>query len=135
MKAFYIPMGLLLVILGFSLWTGRYVEQHTERWNAMLEEIEDLVRNEAWAEAEVRLETAYADWDASRAYEDWDSSQTFFHTIMDHSELDEAENLFAGAFAVCRERDSADFHMLLAQLAGQLRLLSETQCVSIKNIL
>ncbi len=126
MKAFYIPMGLLLVILGFSLWTGRYVEQHTERWNAMLEEIEDLVRNEAWAEAEVRLETAYADWDAS---------QTFFHTIMDHSELDEAENLFAGAFAVCRERDSADFHMLLAQLAGQLRLLSETQCVSIKNIL
>ncbi len=126
MKAFYIPMGLLLVILGFSLWTGRYVEQHTERWNAMLEEIEDLARNEAWAEAEVRLETAYADWDAS---------QTFFHTIMDHSELDEAENLFAGAFAVCRERDSADFHMLLAQLAGQLRLLSETQCVSIKNIL
>lgn len=126
MKAFYIPMSLLLVILGFSLWTGRYVEQHTERWNAMLEEIEDLARNEAWAEAEVRLETAYADWDAS---------QTFFHTIMDHSELDEAENLFAGAFAVCRERDSADFHMLLAQLAGQLRLLSETQCVSIKNIL
>ena len=126
MKGFYIPMGLLLVILGFSLWTGRYVEQHTERWNAMLEEIEDLARNEAWAEAEVRLETAYADWDAS---------QTFFHTIMDHSELDEAENLFAGAFAVCRERDSADFHMLLAQLAGQLRLLSETQCVSIKNIL
>ena len=126
MKAFYIPMGLLLVILGFSLWTGRYVEQHTERWNAMLEEIEDLARDEAWAEAEVRLETAYADWDAS---------QTFFHTTMDHSELDEAENLFAGAFAVCRERDSADFHMLLAQLAGQLRLLSETQCVSIKNIL
>ena len=126
MKAFYIPMGLLLVILSFSLWTGRYVEQHTERWNAMLEEIEDLARDEAWAEAEVRLETAYADWDAS---------QTFFHTIMDHSELDEAENLFAGAFAVCRERDSADFHMLLAQLAGQLRLLSETQCVSFKNIL
>lgn len=126
MKAFYIPMGLLLVILGFSLWTGRYVEQHTERWNAMLEEIEDLARDEAWAEAEVRLETAYADWDAS---------QTFFHTIMDHNELDEAENLFAGAFAVCREADGADFHMLLAQLMGQLRLLSETQSVSIKNVL
>ena len=102
MKAFYIPMGLLLVILSFSLWTGRYVEQHTERWNAMLEEIEDLARDEAWAEAEVRLETAYADWDAS---------QTFFHTIMDHSELDEAENLFAGAFAVCRERDLSLIHI------------------------
>lgn len=126
MKAFYIPVGLLVVILGFSLWTSRYVEQQTERWNAMLEEIEELAREEAWAEAEVRLEAAYADWDAR---------QTFFHTIMDHSELDEAENLFAGAFAVCRERDSADFHTLLSQLAGQLRLLSETQCVSVKNIL
>lgn len=126
MKAFYIPVGLLVVILGFSLWTSRYVEQQTERWNAMLEEIEELAREEAWAEAEVRLEAAYADWDAR---------QTFFHTIMDHSELDEAENLFAGAFAVCRERDSADFHTLLSQLAGQLCLLSETQCVSVKNIL
>lgn len=126
MKAFYIPVGLLAVILGFSLWTSRYVEQQTERWNAMLEEIEELAQEEAWAEAEVRLEAAYADWDAR---------QTFFHTIMDHSELDEAENLFAGAFAVCRERDSADFHTLLSQLAGQLRLLSETQCVSVKNIL
>ena len=76
--------------------------------------------------AEERLKAAYADWDAS---------QTFFHTIMDHNELDEAENLFAGAFAVCREADGADFHMLLAQLMGQLRLLSETQSVSIKNVL
>ena len=126
MKAFYIPMGLLLVILGFSLWTGRYVEQHTERWNAMLEEIEDLARNEAWAEAEVRLETAYADWDAS---------QTFFHTIMEHDELDKAEDLFAGAFAVCREEDGADFHTLLAQLINQLRLLAETQNGGVKNVL
>ena len=45
------------------------------------------------------------------------------------------DDILPEAFAVCRERDSADFHMLLAQLAGQLRLLSETQCVSIKNIL
>ena len=54
---------------------------------------------------------------------------------MDHDELDEAESLFAGAFAVCREEDGADFHMLLAQLMGQLRLLSETQSLSVKNVL
>ena len=69
------------------------------------------------------------------AYADWNGSQTFFHTIMDHNELDEAEELFAGAFAVCREEDGADFHTLLSQLMSQLRLLAETQCVSIKNVL
>ena len=126
MKAFYIPAGLLAVILGFSLWTCRYVEQRTSHWSALLEEIDGLARQEEWGQAEERLKAAYADWDAS---------QTFFHTIMDHNELDEAENLFAGAFAVCREADGADLHMLLAQLMGQLRLLSETQSVSIKTVL
>ena len=126
MKAFYIPAGLLAVILGFSLWTGQYVEQRTAHWTSLLEETERLAQREDWEQAAKHLETAYADWD---------SSQTFFHTIMDHDELDEAESLFAGAFAVCREEDSADFHMLLAQLMGQLHLLSETQSLSVRNVL
>ena len=112
MRAFYIPLGLLAVILGFSLWTGRYVELRTEHWIALLEETEESARQE-----------------------DWDSSQTFFHTIMEHDELDKAEDLFAGAFAVCREEDGADFHTLLAQLVNQLRLLAETQNGGIKNVL
>lgn len=126
MKAFYIPVGLLAVILGFSLWTCRYVEQQTSHWSELLEEAQALAQQEEWGQAERQLEAAY---------EAWDASQTFFHTIMDHQELDEAENLFAGVFAVCREQDGADFHMLLAQLMGQLRLLAETQSVSVKNIL
>ena len=112
MKAFLIPVGLLAVILGFSLWAGRYVELRTEHWSALLEN--------AGSAAQM---------------EDWDSSQTFFHTIMEHDELDQAEELFAGAFAVCREQDGADFHTMLAQLMNQLKLLAETQSVSIKNIL
>ena len=90
------------------------------------EETGEAARQEDWGEAADRLE---------RAYEDWDSSQTFFHTIMEHDELDKAEDLFAGAFAVCREEDGADFHTLLAQLVNQLRLLAETQNGGIKNVL
>lgn len=126
MRSFYVPAGLLAVILAFSLWTCRYVDQRTDHWNALLEEINELARQENWEQAEEGL---------SAAYDDWESSQTFLHTIMDHSELDEAENLFAGSFAACQERDGADFHMLLAQLMGQLRLLAETQSISIKNVL
>lgn len=126
MKAFYIPLGVLVLILGFSLWTGRYVEQRTGHWNELLEETGQLARQEEWDRAEERLKTAYADWS---------SSQTFFHIIMDHSELDKAEGLFAGAFALCREEDDADFHAFLAQLTSQLRLLAETQSVSVKNVL
>ena len=54
---------------------------------------------------------------------------------MEHDELDEADALFATAFAACDERDGPDFHAAMAQLNAQLHLLAETQAVSIKNIL
>lgn len=126
MKNFYIPAGILLVILGFSLWSGRYVELRTDHWNALLEQADREGGLENWNSAREQMD---------RIYEDWQGSQTFFHIIMDHEELDHAEELFAGVFAVCREEDGADFHQLLAQLMQQLDLLAETQQTNIKNIL
>lgn len=126
MKAFYIPTGLLALILAFSLWTGHYVRQRTDHWIAMLAHTDEAAAAEDWPSAEKRL---------LETYNDWDSSQSFLHTIMNHSDLDEAESLFAGAKAVCSQQDDADFHLMLAQLKEQLKLLAETQSVSIKNIL
>lgn len=126
MRAFTIPTLLLVLILAFSLWTGRYAEKRTEQLSALLEQTEAAAQREDWREAEARLRDAYGGWQ---------ESQGFFYTVMDHAQLDEAESLFAGAIAVCREEDDDDFHMLLAQLATQLRLLAETQSVSLKNIL
>lgn len=126
MKNFYIPVGILAVILGFSLWSGRYVAQRTEHWSGLLEQADEAGHMEDWDAAREQMD---------RTYRDWQGSQTFFHIIMDHDALDDAEESFAGAFAVCQEAGSADFHMLLAQLAVQLELLAETQSVSIKNVL
>jgi len=125
-KHFYIPVGILAVILGFSLWAGRYVELRTVHWNTLLEQADREGRQENWDSAQEQMD---------RIYEDWQSSQTFFHIIMDHEELDKAEDLFAGAFAVCEEEDDADFHQLLAQLMQELTMLAETQQTSIRNIL
>lgn len=126
MKAFYIPAAVLAMILGFSLWAGQYVALCTGRWTALLEETDAAAMDEDWSGAAERLE---------QAYRDWDNSQTFLHTIMEHDQLDEAESLFFGAFAACREQDNEDFHIMLAQLIHQLRLLDEAQAISIKNVL
>ena len=126
MKALYIPAGLLALILAFSLWAGSYVRQRTGHWIALLEQTDASAMEEDWPNAEKRL---------LDAYDDWDSSQSFFHTIMNHSDLDEAESLFAGAKAVCSQQDDADFHLMLAQLMEHMDLLAETQSISIKNIL
>ena len=56
MKALYVPAGLLALILGFSLWAGRYVEIRTEQWNAALELADQSAAQENWTEAARRLE-------------------------------------------------------------------------------
>lgn len=126
MKTFFIPAGVLAVILGFSLWTGYYVEGRMEHCGGLLEETDEAVRQEDWTAAAARLEQAYADWGRS---------QTFLHVVMEHEELDKAEELFAGAFAMCGEGEGAGLRTLLAQLMRQLEALAETQSLGIKNIL
>ena len=126
MKHFFISAGILAVILGLSLWTGQYVEQHTEHWITLLTQADQSGQMEYWVAAREQMD---------QIYEDWQNNGTLFHIILSHEELDEAETLFAGAFAMCREEDDADFHQFLAQLIKQMDLLAETQRTNIKNIL
>ena len=126
MKPLILSLGALGTILAFSLWAGSYVSARTGAWASQLSAADDSAQQERWEEAQAQLCDAYASWGRS---------QTFFHTIMEHAELDEAESLFATAFAACDQEDAPDFHAAMAQLASQLRLLAETQAVSIKNIL
>ena len=36
MKVFYLPAGVLALILACSLWAGRFLEMRTEHWTALL---------------------------------------------------------------------------------------------------
>lgn len=126
MKAFYIPLLLLTAILGFSLWTGQYMAHCSQEWTQILERSDSAAQSENWDLAQEHLERVYASWEQQK---------TFFHTVLIHEELDDAQSLFAGAFAAAEEQDNEDFHILLAQLSVQLELLAETQAISIKNVL
>ena len=126
MKAFYVPALLLALILGFSLWTGAYVERGTAACFQKLQKADELAAQENWEEAEAQI---------LQGHKSWQQNQAFFHAIMEHEELDEAESLFASAFAACDERDEPDFHATLAQLLKSLRHLSEKQQLSLNNIL
>jgi len=125
-KTLTIPTVILAAILIFSLWTGRYVEERTDNWATQLKETGESAGSGDWEEASTHLDRIYADWS---------DSQTFFHTIMEHEELDQAEDLFAGAFAMCREENAGEFHMFLARLMVQMEALAETQRMGLKNIL
>ena len=125
MKSLYIPTAVLAGIVALSLWCGAYVGGRTETWVSMLEETDEAAWREDWQTATQHLD---------RAYGSWQREQTLLHTLASHDELEQAESLFAGAFAACREMDGPDFHTMLAQLTAALRHLAEGQAVSVKNI-
>jgi len=125
-KALYIPLGVLAALLGLSLWTGWYVEARTSTWTSLLEAVGQAAEAGDWEDTRQQLDRAYAAWQ---------KDQTFFHTILEHQELDEAEALFVEAQAAGEDENGEDFGPLLARLIKQLQLLSETQRVDIKNIL
>lgn len=125
MKSLIIPAAMLVGIASFCLWCGTYTTDRTEEWRAALEETDNAAWREDWQAADLRLR---------QVYESWQEEQTFLHTVMAHDELEEAESLFVGAFAVCREADGPDFHTMMAQLMAVLEHLKESQTVSIRNI-
>ena len=126
MKVLVLPLGAIAVILTFSLWAGSYVQQQADTWEQLFDQAAAAGEEEDWPQASKLL---------SQAEEHWERSKTFLHTIIEHSELNEAEALFAAASEACFQQDAQEFRCQLTLLTTQLKVLAETQSVSIKNIL
>lgn len=126
MRKIYAPVLALALILAFSLWCAHYTEKETQQWTELLEGSIEASSREDWQTVESRL---------SAAHSAWEKSQTLYHIIMDHDELESAESLFAVAAVACEEQDAVAYRLLADALISQLRVLSEYQAVSIKNVL
>ena len=81
---------------------------------------------ENWEEADAALQ---------RADQVWQSHSAYLHVMVNHSEIDEAETLFAEAKEYAAQQDSGHYRVSAAQLRAQLSHLSETQQLKLKNIL
>lgn len=126
MKVFRIPLFILILILVLSLWNGVCLSRRCSSWTAQLDAVDTAAREEDWDSAGKQLDTLYTDWDRC---------QTWLHIVIDHKEIDAAEGQLQRCRVLCREADSAEFRASLADLRSQLKLLSEMERVSIKNIL
>ena len=126
MKAFYIPIFLLSLILVTAATTGASVRNNTGHWIDELNVVAELADKENWDDAQERLLMIRSDWLQQTAT---------YHIIMEHKDLDEAEQFFSGAVAACRTKDRGLFGIYLEQLITQLEFLAETQKASWQNIL
>ena len=125
-RFFWIPFLLLLALFSATLVNAAVAGRLVEDWCTEL----DQLQNTAQAE----------DWDSVRAdlaafHQGWDRHATYFHIILQHDELNEVESLLARADSFALEQDEGEFRECVAELQSQLRVLSEMQEISIRNIL
>ena len=126
LKAFYIPLALLTLVLLFSLITGSYVQRCTQEWNSLLEECDNFLQQGQWKHTEDFLREALNHWEAHAS---------LFHMFLDHDALENIDLLFSGAFAACHQQDRVELQIFLYQLNSQFLFLADTQRATLKNIL
>ena len=126
MKYFYIPCAILALILALSLYNTETMDNYVTAWCEELNAAQEAADGGDWAEAEAQIRSVH---------EVWDEKQSYFHIVSVHAELDEAEALLAKSLSFALEQDDAEFRANTAELITQLRLLSEIQEISVKNIL
>lgn len=125
-RFFFIPFCLLLALFAASLVNARVSDALVEDWCASLDSLQQTAQREDWDAVRGGLSALHESWDAHTAY---------FHIILQHDELNEVEALFARADSFAFEQDEGELRACVAELQSQLRVLSEMQEISIKNIL
>lgn len=126
MKAYFLSVLTLLAVLSLALWNSTSMAGRTQRWQGQLDQVEALATDGAWEEAYQALEESYGDWSSSQAY---------LHIVSHHDVLDEAEAMYRrAAVFICLQEESSLLGEL-SDLRHQLRLLSEMEQLSIKNVL
>lgn len=126
MKAYLLSALTLLAVLALALWNNSTMTERTQRWQEQLDQVESLIADDHWAQADQAL---------ARSYDDWSDNQAYLHIVSHHDVLDEAEAMYRQAAVFIRIQEKSSLLGELSDLRHQLRLLSEMEQLSIKNVL
>lgn len=126
MKHFAFSCAVIFLILGLALWNAHDIERDIAPLCASLEQ----ARNDASAKDWGRVLSA-----VSEAAEDWHARYERMHYVIAHSQLDEADCLFARLLSLAQAQDMPGFRAEAAELIARLTDLAESQQLTLRNIL
>ena len=120
------PLAVLAILLAFSLGNSVYIRGEVSRWQTQLRQADALAQSKRWEDASSAL---------TDSYRDWQHRQTYLHIVSEHDAINDAEAMYRRAAAFAATEEDSEFRAELADLIDQLRLLSEMEQCSIKNVL
>ena len=120
------PLTILLFLLAVSVWNGRALSAHAQRWQDQTVEVETMVRREDWSGAAAALSDSYRDWQGER---------THLQIVCRHDGVDNAEDLYRRCLILLQGRAPGEVLAELESLRDQLGGLAERERFSVGNIL
>ena len=126
MKAMRIPAAILILLLLAALTDGFLLTKQCAAWTETLDAAELAAVQEDWSRVQDSLAALTESWS------DW---QTWLHILIDHAEIDRAEELMELCRLYTEEKDTAALRTTVSGLRSLFSLLAETEQLNIKNVL
>lgn len=126
MKRLWISVGLLLLLLGGSLFNAWYAKELTDAMGEQLRLAQQMTETGRWEQALALTQ---------RVYDQWESRHFYLHSTMRHSDTDQILRGFRTVIEYLRLQEPDQYNAANADLITQLELLAEMEQPSVVNVL
>jgi len=125
-KRLWIACAILAALFAATFYNGVYLTGLTDDLNGLLARAEEKAEQEDWDAADALTRLAWQKWQAHDAY---------FHIALRHDDIDEIHASFQEVLEFLECREGGEYSAANARLMTWLELLSESERLSLKNIL
>ena len=126
MKRLWISVGLLLLLLGGSLFNAWYAKELTDTMGQQLRFAQQMTEMGRWEQALALTQ---------EVYDQWESRHFYLHSTMRHSDTDQILRGFRTVIEYLRLQEPDQYNAANADLITQLELLAEMEQPSVVNVL
>lgn len=126
MRRLWISVGLLLVLLGGSLFNAWYAKELTDAMGEQLRLAQQMTEAGRWEQALTLTQ---------EVYDQWESRHFYLHSTMRHSDTDQILRGFRTVLEYLRLQEPDQYNAANADLITQLELLAEMEQPSVVNVL
>ena len=126
MRRLWISVGLLLLLLGGSLFNAWYAKELTDTMGDQLRLAQQMTETGRWEQALALTQ---------EVYDQWESRHFYLHSTMRHSDTDQILRGFRTVIEYLRLQEPDQYNAANADLITQLELLAEMEQPSVVNVL
>lgn len=126
MKRLFAALGLLLLLLAGSIYSGWRVEQMTNDCIGQLYQAQQMARADNWEQARSITK---------RVYQNWQEHGFALHALLRHQDTDQILMSFRAVEQYLMLEEMDQYAAANATLIVQLELLAEMEQASVENVL